>query len=859
MADPKDPLSVLNTDPKKLELIRKFFKEYTGDVSGLSKELQAVGRELGFIAEKTKEATIAEKELRNMYRNRAVIAGEFNKILSSNKQIRDEELKIEQAALVHAEQAYAKTIERLGLIDEEILNKKELLRENRKEYTLQKEILLQKKNEGIITEAQFRSEKKKLDKKAAQRNLYLKSLNKERDKLVQIARVEKQRAADQSDEVEKQEKLNKGFDTSIGFLDGMIEKTGFFSEKWTTGPLGGIQDFLEAGGDLGDLFDELSLKLGKINLKNLAANVLTTIFEQTLMFLKQFDKLAADFRKNTGIIDRNFGGIEQRIVNVQRANLRMGVSMDEAFQAANALTAEMASFTSMTDDAQKTVLSAATILQEFGVGAQTTAQIFNNFSKGLGYNANQLEKLSTQLMGISTSLKIPPQIIATEFNAASKELMKYGNNMVGVFEGIAEQSKQTGIAMGELLGIVKQFDTFEGAGDAVGKLNAILGGPYLNAINMLYATEDERIKQLRESIQLSGRQFSQLSRFEQQAIATAAGISDMTVAARLFGGTNSEFANTQMSMKEMQDRAQKAQAVTEKFTQVMQSFAIALGPVVHVLGLLADVLLFVINPFGELARLFGADEGLISYMGSFTVAGYAVAVMIMKGWIPALAGLNVGIIKLKMTTFQLVGALMGAVAIGTFMYDWVSGMSTAVAILTTVLVVGALAWAAYLTAASGGLAAIPIALGLAAVGAAVGGIAGTIETFSTGKRPGQAVGADAALVGEKGEEMVVTEDGSRYMVNSPSVMALDTQDTVYSNAETKAMMNGGGNNNNTEQLALMRQQQTEFMQSMREERAMLQRSITELANRPNRIELDGKAVYKGQKEYMLKDPNLRIV
>ena len=57
----------------------------------------------------------------------------------------------------------------------------------------------------------------------------------------------------------------------------------------------------------------------------------------------------------------------------------------------------------------------------------------------------------------------------------------------------------------------------------------------------------------------------------------------------------------------------------------------------------------------------------------------------------------------------------------------------------------------------------------------------------------------------------------------------------------------------------MREQQTEFMQSMREERAMLQKSITQLANRPNRIELDGKAVYKGQKEYMLKDPNLRLV
>ena len=601
---------------------------------------------------------------------------------------------------------------------------------------------------------------------------------------------------------------------------------------------------------------------------NIAFAVLSKIFQSTLMFMKEFDKLSSDFRKNTGIIDKGFGGIEQRIVNVQRANLRMGVSMDEAFQAANSLTAEMASFTSMTDDAQATVLQATTILQEFGVGAQTTAQIFNNFSKGLGYNANQLERLSTQLMGISTSLKIPPQIIATEFNAASKELMKYGNNMVGVFEGIAEQSKQTGIAMGELLGIVKQFDTFEGAGDAVGKLNAILGGPYLNAINMLYATEDERIKQLRESIQLSGRQFSQLSRFEQQAIATAAGISDMTVAARLFGGTNSEFADTQMSMKEMQERAQKAQAVTEKFTQVMQSFAIALGPVVDILGYAADALLILLNPFGELARLIGVeDTGLISMIGQLTVGFYAYLAVMKLELVPFLTKTLFPAMKKKIVLLSRTQALVGGIVAGFMAFTVIKGifddMTSGAAQLTAALVTLAVAYAlvrAAMAAKLSGPAAFfvyPVLAGIALAG--VYGAFKSIPKFAKGKNAGEIVPGGLGLVAEEGEEMVVTEDGSRYMVNSPSVVALDTQDTVYSNAETKAMMNGSGNNNNTEQLALMRQQQTEFMQSMREERAMLQRSITELANRPNRIELDGKQVYKGQKEYMLKDPNLRIV
>ena len=172
---------------------------------------------------------------------------------------------------------------------------------------------------------------------------------------------------------------------------------------------------------------------------------LVKVYQSTLEFMRQFDRLSASFRKNTGVIDRGMQGIEQATVNVQRANLRMGVSMDEAFAASSALTSNMAQFSSMTTRAQSVVMRATTIMGEFGVSAQTTAEIFNNFSKGLGFTANQLREVSTQLMGIATSLRIPPQIIATEFNSASKELAKYGRDMMGVFKGIAEQSKRTGL------------------------------------------------------------------------------------------------------------------------------------------------------------------------------------------------------------------------------------------------------------------------------------------------------------------------------------------------------------------------------------------------------------------------------
>ena len=517
------------------------------------------------------------------------------------------------------------------------------------------------------------------------------------------------------------------------------------------------------------------------NSLNVGLGLLTKIFESTVAFMVEFDKLASSFRKNTGIIDRGFNGIEQRIVNVQRANLRMGVSMDEAFASANTLTSGMAQFTSMTDEAQDRVVQTTALLQEFGVSAQTTSEIFNTFSKGLGYNAKELEKLGTQIMGIATSLKVPPQIIATEFNAASRELMKYGGDMIKVFEGLAEQSKQTGIAVGELMGIVKQYDTFEGAGAAVGKLNAILGGPYLNSINMLYATEEERVKMMRESIQLSGRQFKDLSRFEQQAIASAAGISDMSQAAKLFGGTSSEFANSRMEMEEMQKRAQKAQAVQEKFTQVMQSFAIALGPVVHALGDLADILIIVLNPFTELFNMQGslatALNGLFVLIIPLTLAfkGLGGAVMFAGAQVAITFGAFYAAFKL-IDTF--IDGLSGTAKFLTSIAAAILGIGAAFLITSAIL--------------SGGMS-LPLLIGAAAAaGTAAAGLKG-LASYSRGKNSGEKVPGGRGRVAEDGNREMLLRDGKSYMVDSPTTMDLKDSDTILNNSQTEAAMAGGGN------------------------------------------------------------------
>tara|TARA_R110002020_G_scaffold78758_3_gene197878 strand:- start:3157 stop:5379 length:2223 start_codon:yes stop_codon:yes gene_type:complete len=577
--------------------------------------------------------------------------------------------------------------------------------------------------------------------------------------------------------------------------------------------------------------------------KDFGGSMFAKVQEATLEFMKQYDTLTASFRKNTGIIDKGLGGLESRTAGVQRANLKYGVSLDEAYASLTSLSSGMAAFSTMSEDNQDNLIRTTALLQEFGVSSQTTTEIFNDFSKGLGYSAQQLEGLSLKLMAVSKSLKVPPNIIFTEFNAASKELMKYGSNMEDVFVGLAEQSKQTGIAIGELIGIAKQFDTFEAAGESVGKLNAILGGPYLSAINMVYATEEERIKAMRQSIEMSGRTFKDLSRHEKQAIATAAGISDMSQAAKLFGGSSSEFAKTRMEMEEMQNRAQKAQSVQEKFTQVMQSFAIAIGPAVHILGALADVLILVLNPFGALAELLGVeDQGVIGQIGMATAAIYGLTFAMMKFNFAFLAALK---------------PVLAGVAVFTVLYnllDQIDGVAQAVA--GALLAVGfGIAMALSIPSAGASVAAWA---GFAALaGATLAGAMASMKGMSEMSDGGMGKGGPA-IVGENGQELILGESGQTYRVDSPSVVNLGEQDEVLSNADSKKALGGGGAGSPDLVPVLAALQKTLGQLSAVINKTENSAAGMEKDSKPVIINMDGKKVAESTIHYIKTRSNLKL-
>jgi hypothetical protein len=155
--------------------------------------------------------------------------------------------------------------------------------------------------------------------------------------------------------------------------------------------------------------------------------------------------------------------------------------------------------------------------------------------------------------------------------------------MQKVFLDLQNQSKNLGIEFSKLQKITGQFDTFEGAADSAGKLNAILGGDYLNSLDLLNADEGERIRLMQEALQASNKSFDAMSKQERMAAAQALGLEDATELQQLMNNEveqgTVEALNKAQAEKELAQSVQDVTTMQEKLTAIMAQFAIVMIPV----------------------------------------------------------------------------------------------------------------------------------------------------------------------------------------------------------------------------------------------------------------------------------------
>ena len=473
--------------------------------------------------------------------------------------------------------------------------------------------------------------------------------------------------------MERRVQLADGAADSMASLVGMGEKY----KSTLTGQVlllakqkGGLQD-------LGRLMKE------KVSLENFSANAVLKVQEATAALLVAQDSSIARFRQATGA-----GSEYNKVIIDTQFDLRTyGISTDEAAEATAALFTEVKAFNRMSAAQQMQLAKTSALLGRFGISSADAANSVGIMVDALGMSSKQAEETQRQLFATADALGLPPQVIFSDFAQASSQLSLHGNNMMDVFQKLAAASAATGAQMSTFMDFAGQFDRFDTGAQAVGKMNALLGGPYLNTIRMLNADEGERVRLAVQALEASGKSFQSMSRMEKMAFANAAGIRDMGEANRIFGKSLAEYDRqaakakaAAMSQEEFKEASREAMSVMSKFGTIMENFAVSISPVLKPLGALADGILelqeYMGNSFGIFVlvggivalfttRLFGMAKAFVSA----GIAGAKSALgMVTGGKAAEKAGKSAGIGAKGMLAFGgavvLVGAGVATAAVG---------------------------------------------------------------------------------------------------------------------------------------------------------------------------------------------------
>jgi hypothetical protein len=440
----------------------------------------------------------------------------------------------------------------------------------------------------------------------------------------------------------------KGLEKGTSFATGLATATGIYSAKNTKmfhSFLDGAKTMTSGKGLKGLVKGFFSI----INPTNMSIAAIGLIVAETIKMAFAVDKASAAFAAGTGAGRMYTKGINE----VASANRRFGIGAADSGKAFETLFSSFRGFNNESKATRDNMAATVAGLEKLGVSGAESAEVINFMNINLGKSGIESAKLTRQMALTGKAIGMTAKQMTSGFKESLKSLAVYGKGAAKVFTNLASQAKAAGVEVSTLLGLADKFDTFSGAADAAGKLNAILG-TQLSATELLTMKEDERIETLISSIQAQGIAFKEMGKFEQKAVAAAAGITDMNEAQRIFAMGIGDYRKFQAaaeagatSQKEFNQRMSDAMDVMKKLQVMAMSFAIAMGPMVEKFGYFVEYLtMFLTMGDGVVAKAIGIVAGVWLLVVAFKAIGGQLLLTklgllgVGKSTTPAAAGIS---------------------------------------------------------------------------------------------------------------------------------------------------------------------------------------------------------------------------
>ncbi len=293
--------------------------------------------------------------------------------------------------------------------------------------------------------------------------------------------------------------LKNGIQRTIGFSDQQMESFGLGAEMLA----------------FYALQSEAAMKaLGKLN-------------KEQVELVKRQKSAAESFNATTGFA----GQYNEMIMNAAFANRDLGLSGGQISGVFSNLTTIFTDFTKDgVSPSEGALVEAAMALEAVGISSAISGESFQILRKGFGQTDAEIVRTTLGLENFAEELGVSSDEIFTTFNQQMPVLAMFGNRAEQVFRQSAAAAKATGIEFQKQMSLFDMTDTFTGSAEAAGQLNALLGGPFLNSVELTMAeTPVERMQMLSQAFQDAGVSVESLSRRQIQAfVAATPGIDNAT-------------------------------------------------------------------------------------------------------------------------------------------------------------------------------------------------------------------------------------------------------------------------------------------------------------------------------------------
>ena len=504
----------------------------------------------------------------------------------------------------------------------------------------------------------------------------------------------------------------------------------------------------------------------------LAERGLRQVFKQTVDLVNVLDQQRAAFTAQTGLV----GDLRDQIGALSMANLSLGVSFEDVAGATTALASGFSQFIALSPAVQESLTTDAALLQKVGLNTATSAATINELNRSLGQTPQEAMRTTKSLAALGIELGIGADQINQNFVQSLPTLRVYGDRAVEVFRRLQVQAREAGVSVASLTSTFgEQLNTFEGSARAAGRLNAVLGTDLFSSTELLLATESERIDIMRDRLAMSGVEFANLGKFQQLALANAAGISDVNEAAKIFGTTQGEvttqIGGLSLTQAELEERIQAGRSVVDKFKFALMSLAVAVEPLADMFASFGNFLIGFTERMGNMPGIIKvvslAMVGLAGFK-AILIATKAALDGVAASGARAAAGISAANAAASAGP-PAAGGAAGAGALGGAART-VGKAGRLARMVTPAGLIATLGGAALSTSENEGARRAGSALSMGATGAMIGSVFGpagmaafgTLGALGGALMPmaegGIVTGPTPALVGEAGAEAIVPLD-----------------------------------------------------------------------------------------------------